>query len=205
MNRMIAASLMTALGMAIAGCATVKPQERQVVAKSLNDTTCHVVTLPQGSVGKDKVYCGTSDQWSEFERRGALVNVSMICREVAGLRTGKGLCMTADNWKAFQQRRAAMSPGPIFTEQQNDAALRVTPYQSPYAIFTPLPDIHAVRSGTGLLEPSGLSPGPHAIGGPAAGPIAAPGQYRPGGAGPVPVQRESSGSVQLAQCGIAGR
>ena len=61
-----------------------------------DDVTCHTVT----TAGKAQPYCGTPQQWQEFERRAAVLNTEFTCR-MSWLQGRQ--CMTAAQWK--QQER----------------------------------------------------------------------------------------------------
>ena len=86
--------------LAVAGCATVQPPPgTQIQAQASADPACRKVVAS----GTEQLYCGTPEQWREFDRRVALVNAGVRCRKSA---SGPQMCLTAKQWDAFDRKVA---------------------------------------------------------------------------------------------------
>ena len=85
--------------LSVIGCATVKAPGTQIQTQASADPDCRKVL----SSGKEQLYCGTPEQWQEFERRVALVNAGASCRKTE---TATRMCLTAKQWDVFDRKVA---------------------------------------------------------------------------------------------------
>jgi len=77
-----------------------------VFAKTPTDTantdeelTCRQI-IKEGA-REEQVYCGTEEQWAEFDRRVELINAGVTCRWA---RTPRELCMNTEQWKVYDRQ-----------------------------------------------------------------------------------------------------
>ena len=63
------------------------------------ENLCKLVTSNIDADGT--VYCGSAEQWAEFDRRAALINDGVTCRWA---NTTRERCMTADQWVIAERR-----------------------------------------------------------------------------------------------------
>jgi hypothetical protein len=103
---------MIALAAFASACATT-PDVQLAEATQAGAETCRDILIPGTSTTRN--VCGTSDQWSEYERRSEALTTGLVCREQ--LRTASNTivtyCGTHDEWRRF--RRAEALKGEIET------------------------------------------------------------------------------------------
>jgi hypothetical protein len=85
-------SLITLAGLISLGCVTAAPPTSQPLTWSSDDVSCHRITANR----KTQIYCGSPEQWRELDRRMALMNSGVTCRNA---RTPQELCLSAEQWK----------------------------------------------------------------------------------------------------------
>ena len=103
MNAVGSIALIVLAGLAGAGCVAVRaPAPTAVsppIAQSSDGGSCREITANR----KVQTYCGSPGQWQEFDRRMALVNAGVTCRNP---RTPQELCLTARQWARVDRMAA---------------------------------------------------------------------------------------------------
>lgn len=108
-----AASAPAALGAAcllLAGCAGAPATQTSFSAPPEAQTDCRDV-IPPGET-EIRNLCGTPEQWAELDRRLALVEAGVTCREMltgSSSNVYKTLCYTPEQWAEFERQQAAES------------------------------------------------------------------------------------------------
>jgi hypothetical protein len=92
MTNLHSVALVSLIGLAAIGCATVTPSTPQDQA-STAQSSCRKVASPDATIHS---YCGTAEQWAEFDARTAQVDQGLSCRNV---NTSHALCLYAKQWK----------------------------------------------------------------------------------------------------------
>jgi hypothetical protein len=87
-------------------------------------TTCR--RMVSGSEA-GKTFCGTSEQWAEFDRRVALFNADAACRELLGAE-GTESCFDAENGPR-SERRVSLGPEGLQASDESRQAAAVQTYQ----------------------------------------------------------------------------
>lgn len=82
----------------VAGCVTAPPGASTTITQPA-EQTCRQISAPGSKEGR--VYCGTSVQWAEVDRRTALINAGVTCRSMPMERE---VCMNAEQWKIYDRR-----------------------------------------------------------------------------------------------------
>jgi hypothetical protein len=100
MRQLHSIALAAVFGLTAFGCATVTPPTSQHQASSA-DTSCRNVASPDGKV---QSYCGTAEQWAEFDSSIAKVDQGLSCRNV---NTSRALCLYAKQWKYANRHLSA--------------------------------------------------------------------------------------------------
>ena len=92
------------ISMSAIGIAGAQPAAGSVTSPAEPESTCRRVISEQDQGGT--VYCGTEEQWAEFDRRVELINAGVTCRYAY---TAYERCMTAKQWKVFDRRQRGIS------------------------------------------------------------------------------------------------
>ena len=93
MRNLYLITLAAVFGLSAMGCATMTPPGSQKQAQSTAQSSCRKVASPDGKVHS---YCGSAEQWAEFDARTAKVDQGLSCRNVD---TSRALCLYAKQWK----------------------------------------------------------------------------------------------------------
>jgi len=118
MKRHDSIALAVLVGLTGFGCATVTPTTSQNHAQSTGQS-CRTVASPDAKLNS---YCGTTEQWSEFDARIAQVEQGLSCRDVG---TPKALCLYAKQWKYADRRQSADFRGYGFGDDAENSARAV--------------------------------------------------------------------------------
>ena len=121
MNRMGALRLLLLVaiaGLSSLGCVAVPGRMPQSLAGSADGVSCRVISAG----GKAQTYCGIPEQWREFDRRMALRDAGVTCRNA---RTPRELCLDARQWARVDRMAADRAQASnMGAEAQNAIAQR---------------------------------------------------------------------------------
>jgi hypothetical protein len=102
-KQLCCSSFISLVGLCSMGCATVAPPASQTGLQLRADASCRELSAPDGKTQK---YCGSAEQWAEFDRRIALIQAGVTCRWA---NTSHELCLNASQWKTYELRRSSVS------------------------------------------------------------------------------------------------
>jgi hypothetical protein len=128
MKQLLPFAIAALIALPAAGCATA-PETMQVAAAQAAGDTCRQL-VPPGSE-EPQVLCGSTEEWTEFDRRVALIDAGVTCRSAsetpalaASRRLGPSeLCMTGEQWAELDRRvRGQAGAGTSMDEGRDNAA-----------------------------------------------------------------------------------
>jgi hypothetical protein len=94
-------ALAALLGLSVLGCASVTPPASRNLSWLPAHAHCRNVASPDGTI---RSYCGSPEQWAEFDSRMAQVDQGLSCRRS---RTSQPLCLFAKQWNYMDTHRTS--------------------------------------------------------------------------------------------------